>query len=115
VEVSTSSPILLGNMATTSASRLVMIVGSDTSGVDFGFAGSASMGDTIFYDSNGDGSQNFGETGIHGVRVTLTLPNGEMLATATDTSGNYHLRWARCGVTRDQRRRHRDLRCDAHR
>ncbi len=66
--------------------------------VDFGLAGSGSIGDTIYLDQNGDGSQDGSEPGIENVTVTLTWygPDGiagggddEIYTTITDASGNY--------------------------
>jgi len=57
---------------------------------DFGFQGTASIGDTIWEDTNGDGIQDPGETGIAGVTVTLYDDMGNVVATAiTDANGNY--------------------------
>ena len=62
---------------------------------DFGYTGTGSIGDTIWNDANGDGTQNSGETGLAGVTVTLTadLNNDGVLdtiSTTTDAAGNYH-------------------------
>ena len=38
---------------------------------DFGFAPSAAVGDTVFYDNNGNGTQDWNEPGIGGVTVSL--------------------------------------------
>jgi protocatechuate 3,4-dioxygenase beta subunit len=38
---------------------------------DFGFAPSASVGDMVFYDNNGNGTQDWNEPGIGGVNVSL--------------------------------------------
>ncbi len=57
---------------------------------DFGFQGTASIGDTIWEDTNGDGVQDPGEAGIAGVTVTLYDDMGMVVATAvTDANGNY--------------------------
>ncbi len=52
---------------------------------DFGYAGTGSIGDTIYFDTNGNGAQNPGEPGIPGATVTLTWggPDGD-LATLGD-------------------------------
>lgn len=67
--------------------------------VDFGFIGTTSLGDTVYYDINGDMVQNPGEPGIPNVTVTLVCagPDGNMATTAdnrnetmkTDGNGNY--------------------------
>ncbi len=89
VAVATSSPVLIGTDPTTSQNTGVTIVDSNVSDVDFGFVGTASIGDTVFYDANGNGSQDGLEAGIPGVPVTLTYPNGQTVTTTTDSSGNY--------------------------
>lgn len=77
--------------------------GGDTADADFGFyVEPASIGNTIFNDTNGDGIQDTGEPGIENVLVTLTItylgPDGSIgggddtvvtLVTSTDASGNY--------------------------
>jgi len=49
-----------------------------------------SVGDTIWFDTNGDGDQDAGEAGIPGVVLYITNANGDTLGTATtDANGNY--------------------------
>jgi len=67
--------------------------------VDFGFLGSTSWGDTVYYDLDGDGTQDTGEPGIPNVTVTLTCggADGKLATTGdnttasmkTDSNGNY--------------------------
>lgn len=67
--------------------------GSDTQ--DFGLTGTGSVGDTIFFDENGDGVQNPGEVGIPGVTLTIDVDldgdgNPDFTTNAvTDQNGNY--------------------------
>jgi large repetitive protein len=65
---------------------------------DFGYVGAATIGDTIFLDLNGNGTQDVGEPGVPGQTVTLnyegpdgTLGNADdiVLTTVTDASGTY--------------------------
>jgi len=65
---------------------------------DFGYAGSASIGDFVWWDLNADGAQDAGEPGIPGVEVTVvwagrdgTIGTGDDISypTATDASGGY--------------------------
>ncbi|NCA82909.1 MAG: hypothetical protein EOM72_09225, partial [Opitutae bacterium] len=53
----------------------------------------AELGDTVWYDINGDGLQNGQEPGLAGVRVSLRIryPNGDEIAmeTLTDANGRY--------------------------
>ncbi len=67
--------------------------------VDFGFVGTTSWGDTVYYDYDGDAQQDPDEPGIPGVTVTLTCggPDGNLATTGdnttvsmrTDAAGNY--------------------------
>ena len=55
-----------------------------------GFQPRATIAGTIFTDTNGDGVQQAGETGISGATVTITLVGGGTPVTVTtDASGNY--------------------------
>ncbi|UEX90156.1 SdrD B-like domain-containing protein [Staphylococcus ratti] len=47
------------------------------------------IGDYVWNDANKDGIQNANETGIPGVTVTLTKPDGSTVTTTTDASGKY--------------------------
>jgi protocatechuate 3,4-dioxygenase beta subunit len=57
--------------------------------IDFGFKGTAVIGDTVFYDTNRNGIQNAGEAGISGVTVTLTYPDNTTRTTTTAPNGSY--------------------------
>jgi|JI6StandDraft_1071083.scaffolds.fasta_scaffold00892_9 protocatechuate 3,4-dioxygenase beta subunit len=53
-------------------------------------AGSAQVGDKVWFDADGDGSQDAGETGLAGVTVTLYNNAGTAIAvTTSDNNGNY--------------------------
>lgn len=53
-------------------------------------AGTASLGDKVWYDADADGIQDAGETGVSGVTVTLYNNAGTAIATTTtDANGNY--------------------------
>lgn len=60
---------------------------------DFGFAPGGVIGDTIYWDANGNADQDWNETGIPSVDVTLERWNGTAWVTygtdTTDSSGNY--------------------------
>ncbi|QRP95564.1 carboxypeptidase regulatory-like domain-containing protein [Staphylococcus condimenti] len=47
------------------------------------------LGDYVWEDTNKDGIQNNGESGIEGVTVTLTKPDGTTETTKTDATGRY--------------------------
>ncbi len=62
--------------------------------IDFGYQGAAaqthSIGNTVYFDANGDGVPQAGEYGLGGVTVTLLDGGGNILATTiTDANGNY--------------------------
>ncbi len=75
------------------ASREYLVIATaDVLTADFGFDGTnlSSIGDTVFLDEDGDGSQDAGEAGISGVTVDLLDSGGNVVATTTtDSSGNY--------------------------
>jgi protocatechuate 3,4-dioxygenase beta subunit len=57
---------------------------------DAGIYESASIGDRVWYDSNNNGIQDSGETGIANVTVRLLDSSGTVIATTTtNSSGNY--------------------------
>ncbi len=67
--------------------------GDDNNGnqtIDFGFTGTASIGDFVWYDNNRNGIQEAGELGIPNATVTLTYPDGSTLNTTTNASGAYN-------------------------
>ena len=75
--------------------------GENATDVDFGYVGTASIGDRVYIDQNGDGIQQTGEPGIPGavVRLTWAGPDGtldtaddviyETTTTANAQGGNY--------------------------
>jgi len=108
VVVDTTSPAFPAGLAPTydangigtpSASAATLTVAAPNAlDQDFSYTGSASLGDRIWLDQNGDGVQDPSELGIPGVGVTVTYlgPDGVLgsgddivFATTTDASGNY--------------------------
>lgn len=90
----------LGLTATTAISyTATLTAGQFYDTADFGFRGGSSIGDRVWYDTDGDGVQDTGETGIAGVTVYLYqdanhngyFDDGEpFVGTATtDANGNY--------------------------
>ena len=75
------------------ASREYEVTSSaDVLTADFGFDGATlgSIGDLVFLDKDGDGSQGVGEAGIAGVTVDLLDSGGNLVATTTtDENGAY--------------------------
>jgi fimbrial isopeptide formation D2 family protein/uncharacterized repeat protein (TIGR01451 family) len=58
--------------------------------VDFGYRGTASIGDRVWNDTNANGIQDAGETGVSGIVVALYDSTGTLLiTTTTDLNGNY--------------------------
>ena len=68
----------------------VTITDASVQGVDFGLVAPATIGDRVWDDANGNGTDE-GEPGIANVTVILTDANGvEVARTTTDANGNYH-------------------------
>lgn len=89
----TSAPALARSLA-------VAVAGADVSGINFGYVAPGTLGDTVWSDADGDGTQDPGEPGISGVTVQLWLDsdnNGIFDSTVdtlvgsrvTDAAGNY--------------------------
>jgi uncharacterized repeat protein (TIGR01451 family)/fimbrial isopeptide formation D2 family protein len=81
-----------------SSAVVVLPNGGDHRSADFGFQGSATIGDTVWWDRDGDGVLDAGESGLSNVEVALTYSGLDgTLGTAddleftavTDPSGNY--------------------------
>ena len=80
-----------------STSDLTLPLGGEDLDQDFGYQPDGTIGDTIWYDNNGDGDQDPGESGIPGITVQLTPPAGIDLGNGpgvpvtdvTDGDGNY--------------------------
>lgn len=53
--------------------------------VDFGYRGSASIGDYVWFDQNGDGVQDAGEPPLAGVRVFLDIDGDGLYTAGVDT------------------------------
>jgi fimbrial isopeptide formation D2 family protein/uncharacterized repeat protein (TIGR01451 family) len=62
--------------------------GDDLRGIDAGFYLPASIGDRVWQDTNGDGIQNDGTTGIGGITVNLLRGDGTPTGRSTVTSSN---------------------------
>lgn len=92
------------SIATPNTSQTSLSIGTVTRTQDFGYRGSASIGDTVWVDVNGDGVLDVGEPGIGGVAVLLTGDtNGDSvvdvtLATTTNAVGVYQFANLQPGV-----------------
>ncbi|MBI3943433.1 MAG: carboxypeptidase regulatory-like domain-containing protein, partial [Chloroflexi bacterium] len=85
----------LDGIATPDVALATLGVNEFREDVDFGYKpficpASGTIGDTVWTDTNGDGVQNNGETGIPNVEVRLQMPGttNQILAT-TDANGHY--------------------------
>jgi hypothetical protein len=89
---------------------VTLTAGNSRSDVDFGYRGTASIGDRIWYDTDGDGVQDSGEPGLQGTTVELLNSSGTVIATTvagTDgiykfsnlAAGNYTVRVASLPIT----------------
>ena len=70
---------------------VTLTAGQTLSSVDFGIRQTpGAIGDTVFNDLNGNGTQEAGEAGVAGATVTLRDSAGTVLGTlVTDANGNY--------------------------
>ncbi len=88
----------LDGIATPNIAAVTNLTPAGTSALDFGYtamgqnAGFGLIGDTIFLDLNGDGSQQAGESGLEGVTMELRTGDGTSLlaTTVTDENGRYY-------------------------
>jgi fimbrial isopeptide formation D2 family protein/uncharacterized repeat protein (TIGR01451 family) len=83
-----------GATVTPHAATASLAAGATRTDVDFGYRGTASIGDRVWLDRNGDGVQDAGEPGIGGVTVYLDLDNdgardADEPFAVTDATGNY--------------------------
>ncbi|MDZ8053347.1 MAG: SdrD B-like domain-containing protein [Aulosira sp. ZfuVER01] len=80
-----------GFTPTLQPSAVTLAANQNIDTVDFGFRPptDGSIGDTVFTDTNANGTQDSGEPGIANVTVTLTLPNGTPRTATTDSNGKY--------------------------
>lgn len=70
--------------------EVLLTPGSSFLGIQIGFQQkNSSIGDVVFNDANGNGVQDFGESGIGGVQLVLNGPFGLVQTVTTDAGGNY--------------------------
>jgi len=95
VDVTDLNSVLTGYLLTTNNEPFSVSLspGQDFNDADFGYQkplAPASIGDTVFNDTNGNGIQDQGELGIGGVTINLIDSSGALFATAiTDQNGFY--------------------------
>ena len=87
----------LDGIATAGVTVTSLTGGQNRDDVDFSFAGTGSIGDRIWYDIDGDGTEDLDEPGLAGIDVTVTwlgvdgVPGGDdvVFTAVTDADGNY--------------------------
>ena len=80
----------LDGIATANQASFTLAAGASRTDVDFGYKNTGSVGDRVWLDTNGNGNQDAGETGINGVTVQLLNSTGAVIATTTTAGdGNY--------------------------
>lgn len=69
---------------------VTVAAGQNYKDLDAGLYKTAAIGDRVWFDANGNGTQDAGEAGAGGVKVNLYNASGTVVASATtDASGNY--------------------------
>jgi hypothetical protein len=80
----------LDGTATANTAVVTLVTGQNRTDVDFGYRGTASLGDRVWLDYDADGVQDAGEAGLNGVTVQLLDTNNNVIASATTAGdGNY--------------------------
>ncbi|OQX02939.1 MAG: hypothetical protein BWK80_56820, partial [Desulfobacteraceae bacterium IS3] len=72
---------------------ITLALGEDNPRIDAGMyspAGTASLGDKVWYDTNHNGIQDAGETGVAGVIVNLLDSTGKAIASVTTAGSGYY-------------------------
>jgi protocatechuate 3,4-dioxygenase beta subunit len=86
--------IVLNQSLSDPTAPITVAAGEFYENADFGYVktptpGNAIIGDTVWYDADGDGVQDPGEPGVPGATVTLTSPGQNPIVVVTDQNGNY--------------------------
>ncbi len=70
-------------VGTNPSAVIALSEGEDFNDADFGYVSltNSAIGDTVWYDADGDGVQDAGEVGIAGVEITIDGPSGPVTAT----------------------------------
>ena len=72
-----------------STATVTVAAGDNNLTIDAGLYKLAQLGDRVWYDANGNGIQDAGETGAAGVLVTLKTGSTVLATQTTDANGNY--------------------------
>jgi protocatechuate 3,4-dioxygenase beta subunit len=73
---------------------IALTPGETNNKADAGLYRPASLGDTVWYDTNRNGTQDAGESGVAGVRVTLLDANGSPVGATVTTDANGHYQFS---------------------
>ncbi|MCA0353764.1 MAG: hypothetical protein LCH85_17360 [Chloroflexi bacterium] len=86
-----SDPTIDSDADTTTgqAATVTLASGDSNPNIDAGLYQLASLGDTIWYDTNINGIQDSGETGVNGLTVNLLDSSNVVIDTTTTVNGNY--------------------------
>jgi uncharacterized repeat protein (TIGR01451 family) len=68
---------------------ITLTEGQARTDIDAGFFSTAGLGDRVWFDTNRNGIQDAGETGVQGVSVVLRSGAGVVATQTTDANGNY--------------------------
>ena len=80
----------LDGVATAHQATFKLACDQDREDVDFGYSNSGSIGDRVWKDTDGDGAQDAGETGLTGVTLQLRDSSNNLVAsTVTGANGIY--------------------------
>ena len=92
------SPTFDPDDGTPNSSLVSLTPGQSDRAQDFGYRGDATVGDTVWLDFDGDGTQDANEPGIPGILVTVTSPGADgtigtaddiVVTQTTDANGKY--------------------------
>ena len=78
------------NFGTSKSDVITLLSGDKNLTIDAGLYKMASIGDFIWHDLNGDGTQEEGEVGIENVTVNLFNQSGEKISTTTTNEDGYY-------------------------
>ncbi len=81
----------LDGVATANKATFTLAAAQDRTDVDFGYKNAGSIGDRVWLDTNGNGTQDSGEAGINGVTVQLVNSGGTVIATTTTSGTQLHV------------------------
>jgi hypothetical protein len=84
-----ASSIPAGFVRTGAGFKIVVVPPGGSASANFGFQGEGTVSGVAFNDTNGNGTQDPGESGIGGVAITMTLSTSGISTTLTAGDGSY--------------------------